>query len=261
MTTRFTLCYSRPANPFATDNRPLKPQIHDHFPFNCWPVPALISFTETMKPHLDQEISLSNAITGAQYLLQPLRNLEASSKNFVDIAIICNEDHVYQWCFRELCKGRPYPLDLAVDWLRWGTGGWEDSTHFVYVVTDADGAVAAACDIKSSNMERAEIGYWSSANHRGIMTNAVRSVIQLADAAGFKVLFADIHPENRRSMAVIQRCGFTRADRQPTIVGHVPFERIHPNSKNTSADQSVTAQESKAEGTEKPKQESEAHPQ
>jgi RimJ/RimL family protein N-acetyltransferase len=207
---------------------------------------ALLTFTKEMKPHLDQEVSLSNAITGAQYLLQPLWKLEASSKNLEAIATICNEALVYQWCFRELCKGSPYPRDLAVDWLRWGTAGWADSTHFVYVVTDADGAVAAACDIKSSNLERAEIGYWSSAHHRGIMTNAVRSVIQLADAAGFKVLFADIHPENRRSLAVIQRCDFTRVDRQPTIVGHTPFERIHPNSEQAGADQPATALESKA---------------
>jgi len=184
-----------------------------------------------MKPQLDQEVTLRNAVTGAQYMLQPLYKLAASSKIFEDIVTICNEALVYQWCFRELCKESAYPKELAVDWLRWGTEGWENSTHFVYVVTDLDGAVAAACDIKSSNLERAEIGYWSSAHHRGIMTNSARAVIQLADAAGFNVLFADIHPENRRSLAVIQRCGFITVDRQPTIIGHTPFERIHPNSE------------------------------
>ncbi|MDB4520496.1 GNAT family N-acetyltransferase [Akkermansiaceae bacterium] len=172
--------------------------------------------------------------------MQPISRLDASPKNLGDIAAICNQELVYEWCFRSLCDGAPYPTRLASDWISWGTEGWEHGTHFVYVVTDADGAVAAACDIKSSDLERAEVGYWSSVDHRGVMTNAVQSVIQLADDAGFRVLFADIHPDNRRSLAVIQRCGFQQVDRQATIEGHTPFDRYHPNSEQGAADQLPT---------------------
>jgi RimJ/RimL family protein N-acetyltransferase len=181
-----------------------------------------------MKSHLDQEVLLENAITGVIYHLKPLYRLDPSQKNLEDITTTCNEKLVYEWCFRGLCKGNPYPQSLASDWIKWGTEGWEKSTHFVYAVTDADGSVAAAIDIKSPDLERAEIGYWSSANHRGIMTNAVRAVVDLADKAGFRVLFADIHPENRRSLAVIRRCGFLQAERESTIHGHTPFDRYHP---------------------------------
>lgn len=184
-----------------------------------------------MKSHLDQEVPLENVITGANYLLQPLYKLDDSQNNLKDITTICNEKLVHEWCFRGLCEGAPYPQKMAADWIRWGTEGWEESTHFVYVVTNANGVVAAACDIKSADLERAEIGYWSSANHRGIMTNAVRAVVDLADNAGFRVLFADIHPDNRRSLAVIRRCGFLQVDREPTIHGHTPFDRYHPSSK------------------------------
>jgi RimJ/RimL family protein N-acetyltransferase len=189
-----------------------------------------------MKSHLDQEVLLENAITGASYHLKPLYRLDPSRKNLKDITTTCNEKLVYEWCFRGLCKGKPYPQSLASDWIKWGTEGWDKSTHFVYVVTDADGAVAAAIDIKSANLERAEIGYWSSANHRGIMTNAVRAVLDLADKAGFRVLFADIHPENRLSLAVIRRCDFIRVDRQPTIIGHTSFERNHSTIEQTRLD-------------------------
>ncbi|MDF1657884.1 MAG: GNAT family N-acetyltransferase [Verrucomicrobiales bacterium] len=184
-----------------------------------------------MKHQLDQEISVVNALTGNPYLLLPISKLEASPANLDDITAICNQELVYKWCFRSLCDGKPYPPTMASDWINWGTEGWEKGTHFVYVVTSSDGRVAAACDIKSADLKRAEIGYWSSADHRGIMTNAVRKLIQLADNAGFRVLFADIHPENRRSLAVIKRCGFHQVDRRPTIEGHIPFDRIHSNRK------------------------------
>ena len=31
---------------FAAGNRPLALQFHDHSPFNCWPVPALLTFSK-----------------------------------------------------------------------------------------------------------------------------------------------------------------------------------------------------------------------
>ena len=58
------------------------------------------------------------------------------------------------------------------------------------------------------------------------MTNAVQKVIQLADEAGFEVLFADIHPQNERSHSVIRRCGFIQVDRESTYEGHIPFDRV-----------------------------------
>ncbi|MEM9017010.1 MAG: GNAT family N-acetyltransferase [Verrucomicrobiota bacterium] len=185
-----------------------------------------------MKSHLDREVSIENAITGAPYLVQPMWRLKASREKLLGITAICNEDLVYRWCFRGFCEGKPYPEKMAADWFRYGTEGWENGTHFVYLVTDSEGDIAAACDIKSATLEKAEVGYWSSVNHRGVMTNTTRAIVQLADEAGFEVLFADIHPENQRSLAVIQRCGFQQTDRQPTIEGHTPFDRINPIGKS-----------------------------
>jgi hypothetical protein len=69
-----------------------------------------------MKHHLDKELSVENAITGAQYLVQPIWKLDASPKNLGDIAAICNQELVYEWCFRSLCDGAPYPTTMASDW-------------------------------------------------------------------------------------------------------------------------------------------------
>ena len=62
------------------------------------------------------------------------------------------------------------------------------------------------------------------------MTNATQAVLNLADAAGFRILFADIHPDNHRSRGVIERCGFYKVDREPTIEGHFAYDRDHQGS-------------------------------
>lgn len=183
-----------------------------------------------MNQLLNRKVEISNALNGETYLLCPFHQIDATPQTLKTIASICNEPLVYRWCFRKLCEGQPYPTEMASDWLKLSTEGWKNDTHYVYVVTDSAGQIAAACDIKSSNLDRAEVGYWSSAYHRGIMMNSVRAMIQLADEAGFRVLFADIHPENERSLAVIQRCDFDKVQRKPSIPGHLSFDRISPLS-------------------------------
>ena len=115
-----------------------------------------------MNAILNREKMIQNAITGEHYVVRPLYQVEVSQMNLDRIIKICNEDLVYQWCFKDLCKGEKYPRELAVDWLTWGAEGWQNDTHYVYAIMDLSGNIVAACDIKSSNQERAEIGYWSS---------------------------------------------------------------------------------------------------
>lgn len=182
-----------------------------------------------MKSHLDKTVLIKNALTGDSYSLQPICHIAPTKEVLATIARICNQDLVYEWCFKDLCGDKGYPIEMAIDWIQWGTSGWEDRTHFVYAILDSNGEVTAACDIKSSDLERAEVGYWSSLNHRGVMTNAAKAMLQLADNAGFKTLFADIHPDNHKSQAVIKRCGFIRTDHKSTIEGHIPFDRVNPN--------------------------------
>lgn len=175
---------------------------------------------------LNRKIEITNALSEKTYKVVPLHEIEPSAKHLENIQSICNEPLVYKWCFQELCNSEPYPQELASDWLSWAKSGWNEDTHYVYVVLEENGTITAACDIKSSNRERAEIGYWCSSNHRGIMTNAALAIIDLAREAGFRCLFADIHPDNHRSLAVIKRCGFSKADRKPTTEGHIPHDLV-----------------------------------
>jgi RimJ/RimL family protein N-acetyltransferase len=126
------------------------------------------------------------------------------------IVSICSEPNVYEWLFREPLGGCPYEETKAREWLQWSNDGWSSGTHFVFAVIDDQKCVVAACDIKSNN-PIAEIGYWASQWHRGVITNAVISMCTLAADAGFRELFARTKKENYRSQAVLQRAGFKKS--------------------------------------------------
>jgi RimJ/RimL family protein N-acetyltransferase len=68
--------------------------------------------------------------------------------------------------------------------------------------------VVGAIDIKSSDLDAGEIGYWASSEYPGYVTNAVVALSQLAKNAGFKSLFADTVPDNLPSQSVLRRAGF-----------------------------------------------------
>ena len=168
---------------------------------------------------------IENALTGEHYQLQAIDSIEPSKVHIGRITEICNEPEMYRWLYRDMFEGQPYPPDSAHDWIAWGTEGWEKGTHFVFVVVDRDGEIAAACDIKDADPDHAEIGYWVAKDHRGIMTNAVLAMLDLAGRAGFRRFFAEVHPENERSQAVLQRTGFLLSEDEAQTPGHLVYKK------------------------------------
>jgi RimJ/RimL family protein N-acetyltransferase len=162
-----------------------------------------------MKFPIPLPVTIVNHVTGYTYALVRAGDVECDQANQQGIASICNEPEVYQWLFRDLFEGRPYEDANAGEWLQWSRDGWSSGTHFVFAVVDGEKRVVAACDIKSTE-PIAEIGYWSSARHRGVMTNALKAMCALAGEAGFRGLFAWTKEKNSRSQAVLERAGFER---------------------------------------------------
>ncbi|MBC8145248.1 MAG: GNAT family N-acetyltransferase [bacterium] len=147
----------------------------------------------------------------ARYTLVPTLLFDETESTHEEIVRICNEPLIYSMLFASAFEGRRYERDDALRFLDWGDAGWEEATHFVYVITDATGAIAGAIDIKSPTFSSAEIGYWLSAEHSGVMTAAVVAITSLAHDAGFVELHALVRPENERSARVLTRAGFERA--------------------------------------------------
>lgn len=152
---------------------------------------------------------LVNARTGERYELVPARDADTPVSDIAAIVSVCNEPAIYDLLFAERCAGRPYAAADAERFLSWAARGWQGGTHFVYLIRCESGEVAGAIDIKSANRESAEIGYWLSAAHSGVMTNAVIALLERARAAGYAELHALVRPTNIRSANVLKRAGFT----------------------------------------------------
>ncbi len=78
----------------------------------------------------------------------------------------------------------------------------------MFFLTYSAGLITAAIDIKSADPNHAEVGYWCSEHHRGVMSNALSTLISLAHEAGFDSLFAFVRKDNPGSIKVLEKNGF-----------------------------------------------------
>jgi RimJ/RimL family protein N-acetyltransferase len=156
----------------------------------------------------DCNLAVPNPVNGEAYQLVRLDELLVSPSQVDRIVSICNEPRVFDSLFSEMFPEGVYPRSSAEDWISWAKAGWREGTHFVFAAIDSQGLVVAACDLKSADVNNAEIGYWASSDHRGVMTNSVLKMLEVARGAGFQKFFAKVLEENHRSQGVLQRLGF-----------------------------------------------------
>lgn len=163
-----------------------------------------------MHPSFPRSISIPviNFLTGDKYTLCRIDSINPEDEILEEIITICNQKNIYSWLFEPVFHGRSYERSDAQKLFEGGITGWRKNEKFVFLLMNADGLPAACIDIKSSNLEYAEIGYWSSTEHRGVMTNTVLELVDLAREAGFKRLFGRTRKENKGSSKVLERVGF-----------------------------------------------------
>jgi RimJ/RimL family protein N-acetyltransferase len=135
-------------------------------------------------------------------------HVQPELERVTEITRICNESLVYEFLWKDILGGNPYPPEKATGFIKWGGDGWKKGSHFVFLVLTESGEVAAALDIKSANTESSEIGYWASQSHPAIISTAVEAMCGLASAASYKGLFGRVRPDNTGSKKVLIRCGF-----------------------------------------------------
>lgn len=131
-----------------------------------------------------------------------------SKSDMKTITEICNQPLVYDFLFRENFKGRKYENKDAERFIKWAQEGWKNKTHFVFLVRNEKSEIVACCDIKSPNLESAEIGYWASSRTSGVMTNAINLLCEIAHNAGYKSIFGLVDPTNTKSSGVLDRNNF-----------------------------------------------------
>jgi RimJ/RimL family protein N-acetyltransferase len=124
------------------------------------------------------------------------------------IIAICNEALVYAFVFEKYLNGVPYSVANANYFIQWAKEGWLKNIRFVFLIITSNNQVAGTIDIRTNNLDGGEIGAWLSGKHSGVMTNAVLKLMELANAAGYKKMFAWVAPTNARSIGALQRLGF-----------------------------------------------------
>lgn len=153
-------------------------------------------------------VPILNHLTGEKYFVVRGDEVPHTEERLAEIVQICNEPAVYRWLFSRVLVNQPYTKDKAMEWLQWSEDGWRANTHFCFITLDSKGSIVAACDIKSADVHGAEVGYWASSSHPGIMTNTVEAVIREAAKSGFRSLIARAQHANIRSKSVMTRVGF-----------------------------------------------------
>lgn len=164
------------------------------------------------QPHFTLPIreAITNHLTGETLYLEAVDDAARYTPAHLEqIVAICNQPRVYDLLFAERLQGKPYPIADTETFIRWGEAGWRNQTHFLFYIVRADDTIVGAADIKSPNLAAAEIGYWLSEEHPGIMSNAVKKLCVIARQAGYRALFALVKEHNRKSSNVLERAGFT----------------------------------------------------
>ncbi len=163
-----------------------------------------------MKPHFQKKISIPvrNHLTRDNYVLKRIDEVEPTEDRRKQITSICNEGKVYSWLFRDIFENKPYTEDKAKEFFEIGAKGWSENRMFIFLLLSSTGEVAAAIDIKSSDLDNAEIGYWASESHRGCMTNTTTELLGLARDAGYRKLLGRTKKGNKDSANVLLRAGF-----------------------------------------------------
>lgn len=153
-------------------------------------------------------IPILNHKTGAPYTVVRADAVIPTEDRISEVVAISKEPEIYEWLFRKLLEGKPYPPEKAVVWFAMIAEDWRSGSHFRFFVLDDSGSISAACSIKSNDPDGAEIGYMSSSRHTGVMTNALVAISDAARAAGFLSLAGSVLRGNLRSKAVMERAGF-----------------------------------------------------
>jgi RimJ/RimL family protein N-acetyltransferase len=120
---------------------------------------------------------------------------------------ICNEPRVFQ-LFIDIPRFKDgYTREHAKGFVESAKQGWEEDSKYTFFIKNPNDEIVACLDIKSSDINNGEIGYWASERYSGVMTNAVIKLLELAKKGGFYHLHALIKSENEKSAKVVTKAG------------------------------------------------------
>ena len=102
----------------------------------------------------------------------------------------------------------PYPRGAAESFISYARA--PETTEVVWAI-DKDGVLIGVVSISPRAGGTGNIGYWLAPQlwGGGLMSEALRAVVDYARMQGFKRLFADVHQGNEGSAKVLMKNGFS----------------------------------------------------
>ncbi len=143
------------------------------------------------------------------------RNQARESEILNTIVSICNQDLVYNNLFAFKLAGIPYDISKAQEFKQNAIEGWANKTHFVFGIFDPIHNYVGSIDIKSNQLDGAQIGYWMDCNHKGVMSLAINQLLIIARKLGFTKLCARAKTTNLASQRVLIKNGFIQKGTAP----------------------------------------------
>lgn len=151
-----------------------------------------------------------NFKTGKSCYICGGRDMVFSAEDMATIAEICSQEEIYDLLFKRRFEGRPYTIADAEKFITWLKQGWVDDSYFVFLIRNDENKIIGAIDIKSADLESAEVGYWADKNEPGFMTAALEEIVVIAKNAGYKKLWAKVLTSNNKSIGVLERNQFQK---------------------------------------------------
>ena len=143
------------------------------------------------------------------FFLQSLDDsLQMSAGDLSVIVKRCNEPLIYKYIFKDALEGRPYAIADASIFVDWAKRGWREHRHFVFLIKNPGGKIAGCIGIDSDILTASAIGYWMTGTVRGVMTNVLSCLADIARDAGYRKLFALVEPDNSKSSQLLERVEF-----------------------------------------------------
>ncbi len=166
--------------------------------------------TPTFEHIIKKEVR--NFKTGEICYMEGGLEMTFSDEDVQAITRICSQDEVYDMTFRYRMAGKPYTEEKARNFITRLQAGWRDQTRFTFIVRNSNNEIIGTIDIKSPDLDGAEIGYWSDKNSSGFMTNALNELVLVAAQAGYRTLHAKVLTHNTKSTNLLERVGFVKRD-------------------------------------------------
>jgi RimJ/RimL family protein N-acetyltransferase len=121
-----------------------------------------------------------------------------------------NEPIIYNLFYaHKIPNHAPVTANSAQSLIKDDIKGWTEKTSYGFFIRNNEEKIIGHISLEAKDVNSAAIHYMFSENFRGVATNTVLEICELAKEAGFQKLIADTIETNEKSQGVLTRAGFT----------------------------------------------------